>query len=348
MQEKSSFFIIDRYKKMSYITRYIPVEYSAKEIVSDLEKAGIDEALTEDEIRSFIEKSKNSSYEKILSKIKDGSTVFDIMQWCRLSTDCVIPICNFQCSIPGKEAVAYGYFNYEVKRIVENELERILRSFRKDNGPGYNAEDLVSFLEKENIYNLSNEMGMEITAQKLSSMISDFEKNSVLMITEYVLKSWSEPETLEKSESDPGVVFSHSELLEIVPEIIRKERFRAIGRTVVGMKNSEIIALIGAVEKMRLLKIIRSDTGLDNGSVNENDNYSSEYMKHAASLSQDDLSDLIETLRAYMNWRSLFSFVQTSQKIPGKKDLTDSIISGFSESNGIKMELFKTFVISED
>lgn len=348
MQEKSSFFIIDRYKKMSYITGYIPVEYSAKEIVSDMEKAGIEEVLTEEEIGSFIEKSKNTSYEKILSKIKDGNTVSDIMQWCRLSTDCVIPICNFQCSIPGTEAVAYGYFNYEVKRIIENELERILRSFRKDKGPEYNVENLISILEKENIYGLSNEMGMEVTAQKVKDMISDLEKNSVLLITDYVLKSWSESETMEKSESDPGVVFGHSELLGIVPEIIRRERFRAIGRSVVGMKNSEILALIGAVEKMRLLKMIRSDTGLGMGSVNENDNYSSDYMKHAASLSQDDLSDLIETLRAYMNWRSLFSFVKPEQTIPGKEDLADSIIRGFSESNGISMDLFKTFVISED
>lgn len=348
MREMSSFFIIDRYKKMSYITGYIPVEYSNKQIISDMEKAGIDEVLTEDEIESFLEKAKNATSEKILAKIKEGNSVFDIMQWCRLSTDCVIPVCNFQCSVPGSENVAYDYFNYEVKRIIENELERIIRTGRKNSGQSYSVEELFQALDREKLHSISMELGMDVSADKLRTMISDFEKNSVLLVTGYVLKSWSEAEALEESVSDPNVVFGHSELLGIVPEITRKERYRAIGRTVVGMKNNEVLSLIVAVEKMRLLKMIRSDTGLDGGSSAGPENYSSEYMKHVASMTHEDLSELIETLRAYMTWRSLFSFVQPANAIPGKEDFADSVISGFSESNGINRELFKTFVITED
>ncbi len=348
MREMSSFFIIDRYKKMSYITGYIPVEYSEKEIISDMKKAGIDEVLTESEIGIFLEKSKNATREKVLAKIKEGNSVFDIMQWCRLSTDCVIPVCNLQCSVSGSENVAFDYFNYEVKRIIENELERILRICRKDLGAAYSVEDLFQALDREKLHSITMEMGMDVSADKLRTMISDFEKNSILIITGYVLKSWSVPEAMEKSESDPNVVFGHSELLGIVPEIIRKERYRAIGRSVVAMKNNEILSLIWAVEKMRLLKMIRTDTGMDGEPGTGPENYSSEYMRHAASLSQDDLTDLIEILRAYLNWRSLFSFVRPVLARPGKDDFADSVISGFSESNGISRELFKTFVITED
>jgi hypothetical protein len=348
MQEKSSFFIIDRYKKMSYITGYIPVEYGAKDIISDMKKAGIEEAITEDEINAFLEKSRNTSYEKILGKIKEGHSVFDIMQWCRLSTDCVIPICSLQCSVSGADDVAYGYFNFEVKRIIENELERILRGFRKEHGPEYNIADILSVLDKDNLFRVSMEMGMDIHEDKVRTIISDFEKNSILLITDYVLKSWSEAEVMEKIENDTNIVFGHSELLDIIPDIMRKERFRIIGKTVVGMKNNEVLAFIGAVEKMRLLKMIRSDTGLGGGPENGSENYSSEYMTHTAALSQDDLSVLIETLRAYMNWRSLLSFVRPLQTIPGKLELADSIIDGFSESNGINGELFRTFVVNDN
>lgn len=348
MQEKSSFFIIDRYKKMSYLTGYIPVEYGPKDILSDMEKAGIDEGLSEDEIHRFLVESKDSSNEKILGKIKEGNSVFEIMQWCRLSTDCVVPTCNFQCSVSGAENVAYGYFNYEVKRIIENELERIVRRFKKEYGSEYKIADLLSALDKDNLYTVSIEMGMEINGDKLMTMISDFEKNSNHLIADYILKSWSEADVMEKSEKDTNIVFDHSELLDIIPRTMRKERFRIIGKTVVGMKNNEILAFIGAVEKMKILKMIRSDTGLLSGADNVSEKYSSDCMAHAASLSQDDLTDLIETLRAYMNWRSLLSFVQPSETIPEKADLAESIIRGFSESNGINGELFKTFVISDD
>ncbi|WP_393970740.1 hypothetical protein OXIME_000972 [Oxyplasma meridianum] len=348
MQERSSFFIIDRYKKMSYIAGYIPVEYNAKNIISDMAKAGMEEVLTEDEIKEFLENSKNRSYEKILDRIKKGYSVSEIMQWCKLSIECVVPLCNFQCNVPGMENVAYGYFSFEVKRIIENELEKILKRFRREHGREYNSNDLLSVLDEDNIYHAGIEMEMNIQEDKLKSMISDFEKNSILRIREYVLNAWSQPEVMERSENDDDIVFGHSELLDIIPNIIRKERFRIIGKNVVNMKNNEILAFIGAVEKMRLLKMIRSDTKLGEKSDDKAETYSSEFMTHTASLSQDELSVLIETLRAYMNWRSLLSFVQISHTLPTKEELADSIIKGFSESNGTDKELLKTFLIKEE
>lgn len=348
MQEKSSFFIIDRYRKMSYIAGYIPVEYEPEGILEDMKKADIGEDLTEDEIKRFIDEKKKVSSDIILKKIREGYTIFEIMKWCILSPDCLIPICNLPCNGPGAEDAAYSYFNYEVKRILESELIKIVRQFRKNQGPDYMIDYLMKELENENYIRAFRDSGLEINDEKLKSIITEQERSSTYKIVDHALASWSAPGIMEECEKDPEVVFGHAELLSIVQETIRRERFRVVGKYVIKMKNSEITALIGAAEKMRFLKIIRSDTGIDDLSKSGMENYTSEYMKHISAMDQDELSDLIETLRAYVNWRGTLNFLPSFDNAPSKDELADQIINGFAENNGIKGELFRTFVVSED
>lgn len=339
---------MDRYRKMSYITGYLPVEYEPKNIIEDMAKAGMGEALTEDEIKNFIDDAKKRSSVIVMKKIKDGNTILDIMQWCMISPDCMIPICNSHCNVSNTGNVTLGYFNYEIKRILENEILETVRHFRKNEGQDYVVGHVLAKMESENLIDACRETGLEVNQERIKSMLAEQERSSIMKIVEHTLALWSAPKIMGTCENDPEIVFGHGELLSIVPEIIKREHFRVIGKHVIKMKNSEITTLILAAEKMRFLKMIRSDTGLDTGSKTDMGSYTSEYMQHMAALDEDDLSELVEIMRAYLNWKGMFNFVQSQSSVLSRVELADLIIKGFAENNGIKGELLQTFIVSDD
>lgn len=361
MDPEARQYILHRFKTMSYFSNCVPYEYSSHMIKADMERAAISDIPSEDEIDQVIESAKSKARDIILGMLASGKKVGSIREWCEFSLECPVPILPVSSVSINSLLVRYDYFNYEINRILREEQISIAMAERKKEGILFDASRLGYEFDDRGITNLSDDFTRVdlMTVEEISEAINDAEVISDDIIRSYIYDDPDSNEVLEKSRNDRNIVYSEEELVSVISDVTKKERFRILSREIARMGTSEMWNLINTVEAFRMYSLSKKfefnpfdESSPDNKMLEMMKTYAESrddlregYLFQASRLNPTDLSQLTRLIQGYITWKGLFHFLPPGHTFSSGSDLSRSIVEGFSQEHGMDPDLFGMFLL---
>ncbi len=353
-------YILHRFKTMSYYSNCVPYEYAPHLIKSDMEKAGFQPAPDESEIEEVISEAKLSARDKIITMLRESRSLSEIREWCEFALQCPVPIPSVSSVSMNQLLMRYDYFNYELNRIVrEEQISASIRE-RKEKGIMFDSAKLIRELERNGIHDMSDEFTKLETmkSDEINEVIRDAEENSENAILNYVVEGHSRDEITRMAEADDDIAFSAEEVPQVIEGITRKERFSIITREVARMDTSEMWNLINNIESYRMWRLSAKGNGgissvLEESQMQEmlklyeqsRDSLKEGYLFQVSKLGNTDLSLLVRLIQGYISWRGAFYYMPQNNTLLDERDLSKSILEGFSHEHGMDPEIFRMFLI---
>lgn len=361
MEDKERDYILHRFKTMSYFSNCVPYEYPPHLIESDMIKAGYDNIPSEEQISDTILEVKEQAKKMVIGMLKEGKAVSDIREWCEHSLECPVPIPAVNSVNMNQLLSRYDYFNYEINRIVREEQIVMALEDRKEKGGLFDSVRLSHDFEHYGITDMSDEFTKIETMKEieLDEVVEEAEKNSNSIVMEYMLDDPDQSTVFEKASSNHDVVYGREELLQVITDLIRRERFTIISREVARMGTSEMWNLINNVEAYKLWILSRQfeNKGL-NGQLQDNqmlemlkmyeqstDSLKEGYLFQVSKLNTTELSHLIRLIQGYISWKSVFHYLPQGSLPSTNEELSRLIVNGFAHEHGMDPEIFKKFLI---